>query len=90
MLLPSRIAEICKGIRLRIRPGFVEVNVCRAYAKRAKTVRTCGKSSPETRRAKTPSNMRFTGRSVKGTYGPFTHDLRAVVARALDFADSFR
>jgi hypothetical protein len=34
--------------------------------------------------------MRFTGKSVKGTYGPFTRDLRTVVTRALDFADSFR
>jgi hypothetical protein len=34
--------------------------------------------------------MTFGGRHVKGTYGPFTIDLRAVVARALDFAHSFR
>jgi hypothetical protein len=73
-----------QGIRVRIRPSFVEVNVCRAYAKRAKIGRICGK------RAEAHSNMTFGGRHVKGTYGPFTIDLRVVVARALDFAHSFR
>jgi hypothetical protein len=34
--------------------------------------------------------MTFGGWHVKGTYGPFTVDLRAVVTRALDFAHSFR
>jgi hypothetical protein len=31
-----------QAIRVRIRPSFVEVNVCRSYSKRAKIDRICG------------------------------------------------
>jgi hypothetical protein len=35
-----------QGIRVRIRPSFVEVNGCHACAKRPETSQTCGRSLP--------------------------------------------